>query len=708
MPSDQQPCTTTFCEVLDAETYNNGKEEIHAVKDGEKYEVGNEATFDRFTLDQVNEVQDSEVEYQIVKAYVIDSRAQVLEATPNPSFIKNGLVSISLIDAPGLNRDTLSTTALFARQAEIDVIVFVVSAENHFTLSAKEFLWNASQEKAYVFIVVNKWKGIKDKARCMRIVGEQIKQLSPATWEARNELVHFVDAAEMIDFDDEDATTTHFDSISTSSPSFDHLEHSLRSFVLLKRSKSKLAPAQHYLLNLLADLSTLGSANLIAAATELAEALRNLERVKPIHERLSAQRDEVEEGVDKVEESVVERVRTATWSRLERAVGYISNGLVVPPVVAEAEADGITTTGFEGVDSILTPTELPVYPGVLGVWSWAEEVKKTLVRALEAEIRGAEDSARIETVAGVQKVMTELGDKYLPRSSSPSTEVATEQQRVFRPEVMFAKRRRGVGKLAARGMGIGLSLGVAGLGTGWTAQDFDLTLFDLFDLERLYKGGKVKPESITVEEDVSDSSVVSVISVGLGALSLFGSRAVTVKGAVEAIASVCDLLGSKSARKWAGPAVGIICTLSPILIFSSDARSYSHCHCHFTSAVGLAVYIIIDLPRAIPRNIGRKLRSTLSSSLTSPSASSSYPTPAGPPTSFTTAHSDRIARETRKVLRLAGWDLRERFRAALAKSESERKEVEAGLEKSEKAKEWLEIFLEKVERTEEGVTGICL
>lgn len=118
------------------------------------------------------------------------------------------------------------------------------------------------------------------------------------------------------------------------------------------------------------------------------------------------------------------------------------------------------------------------------------------------------------------------------------------------------------------------------------------------------------------------------------------------------------------------------------------------------AAVGLAVYVVIDLPRAIPRNIGRKLESTLSSSLTAPSSS--------PPTSFSSAHSDRIARETRKVLRLAGWDLRERFRAALEKSANERKEIEATVGKAEGALTWLGGFVEQVGEETERVDGVVL
>lgn len=117
-----------------------------------------------------------------------------------------------------------------------------------------------------------------------------------------------------------------------------------------------------------------------------------------------------------------------------------------------------------------------------------------------------------------------------------------------------------------------------------------------------------------------------------------------------------------------------------------------------SAAVGLAVYVVIDLPRAIPYNIGRKLLHSLSSSSDA----------SAPITSFSLAHSDRIARETRKVLRLAGWDLRERFRAALEKSTAERKEVELKISKAEGALTWLEDFGDKVEKEQERVECVEL
>jgi mitofusin len=54
-----------------------------------------------------------------------------------------GVVDISLIDAPGLNHDNAKTKVVFPLQEEIDVVVFVASAEGHLTLLSKDFLFTA-------------------------------------------------------------------------------------------------------------------------------------------------------------------------------------------------------------------------------------------------------------------------------------------------------------------------------------------------------------------------------------------------------------------------------------------------------------------------------------------------------------------------------------------------------------------------------------
>ncbi|KAM0790165.1 hypothetical protein ACM66B_005484 [Microbotryomycetes sp. NB124-2] len=734
MPSDQQPCTTLFCEVLDATAFNEAREEIHAIRDMDAYDAKDKSTYDTYTLDEINDLQDPMTledrgiePYALLKAFVIDERAPPsasLDDTDtsdestiaNPSFIRNGLVSISLIDAPGLNRDTISTTALFARQSEIDVIVFVVSAENHFTLSAKEFLWNASREKAHVFIVVNKWSGIKDKKRCMRVVGEQIKQLSPKTWENRDELVHFVDAADVIDADDSTTETACADDVEMTP--FDHLEQSLRSFVLLRRTTSKLAPAKNYLTNLLGDLSTLAATNVDAASRELEAALERLDVVKPVHEKLVAQRDEVEDGVDRVEETVVQSVRNAAWSRLERALDYIAEGRLVEPMSTdELQQRAVVVVGKPGAESaaeggkVESPKELPAWQGLWNLWDWAADVKKALVKSLEAEIRAAEDEARAQTSEGVRQVVNDIGSKFVSPSPSSTNAKGAEsepkQERVFRPEVMFAKRRRGLGKLSARGVSAGLGLGTAGglgLGSSWTATDFDVSFFDLFDFERLFaagqwfklgslssattsgdggSGGKTRSSRSkrlikAAEDDSLETS--AILGLGIGSIGMLGGRVVGVKGTLDSVTRFFEMLGSDKARRWAGPVFGVL-------------------------SIGLAAYIIVDLPRAIPRNIGRKLALALTSNEEQDQHQYSHQQQQQP-TTFSSAHAERIAKETRKVLRLAGWDLRERFRHALQQSEKDRREVEAVVDKSKLALSWLAEFDHKVVREQQTVRAV--
>lgn len=60
------------------------------------------------------------------------------------------------------------------------------------------------------------------------------------------------------------------------------------------------------------------------------------------------------------------------------------------------------------------------------------------------------------------------------------------------------------------------------------------------------------------------------------------------------------------------------------------------------------------------------------------------------------------------MLRLAGWDLRERFRAALLKSEVERREVEERVAKGRKAGEFLAEFVESVDECRQKVEAVVL
>ncbi|KAF8073521.1 transmembrane GTPase fzo1 [Lyophyllum atratum] len=611
MPVDQQPCTTAFCEVHDA-AENQGKEEVHVLKEGVTYDINDDATFVRGTIAELEQiVADNEEKQQMIKLYLADTRA------PSESLLNNGVVDISLIDAPGLNRDSLKTTAVFARQEEIDVVVFVVSAENHFTLSAKEFLWNASNEKAYLFIVVNKYDQIKNKEKCRRLVLEQIKQLSPRTYEDAQDLVHFVDSATALQ-------------PYTANPAFDDLESSLRSFVLVKRSKSKLQPVSTYLSNLLSDIELLAGANAIVADAELEEARDNLNQARPILEKMKSGRDSLENGLEATEEEGVDRVASKTRSILTAALECVGQGKL-------------------GVEKPVVP--MPTYPGVLGIWDYARDVRRALLASLDAAVKLAEDEARVITSAGVEKIK-DLGEVHLPDGVERS-------RRVFMPEAMFSAVRRGAkGSKSRRSSSHGSNAivagGLHGLGIGLAQRPdmLETTFLDLFDVHHqllLHFGD----EGVKDDEDHPlwvVPSALSLLSVGVGTLTMVGGQAVGARGLIEGVLRITDLVGNESTRKWAAPILGAV-------------------------TIGLTAYLILELPSSIPRTVGRRVRASVTRK-------------DGEGEIFVDVHAGRVSKETRKVLRLASWDLRERFRGAMEERSKEVKAAEETEKKALRAKEW--------------------
>ncbi|KAF9027533.1 transmembrane GTPase fzo1 [Hymenopellis radicata] len=603
MPVDQQPCTTAFCEVHDA-AENNGVEEVHVIADGVTYDMNDESTFTRSKLQDLEDiVGENENNEKMLKLYLADSRA------PAESLLNNGVVDISLIDAPGLNRDSLKTTALFARQEEIDVVVFVVSAENHFTLSAKEFLWNASNEKAYLFIVVNKYDQIKNKDKCRRLVLEQIKQLSPRTYEDAEDLVHFVDSASALQ-------------PFTANPSFDDLESSLRSFVLVKRSKSKLHPASTYLVNLLSDVDLLAGANALVADAEIRQAKEEIELAKPVLEKMQSSREALEESLEIVEETGANATASKTRNVLTDALERVGQGKL-------------------GVDSMAMPS----YPGLLGIWSYAREVKKALLTSLDMAVKVAEDEARVVTSNSVDQIKN-LAEEHLPAG-------VERNRRVFMPEAMFsAVRKNGKGHKSRRSSMTGAVVagGVHGLGIG-LAQRTDMletTFLDLFDIHHAMY---VHLGDGKCDEEASTPTALGLISVGVGALTMVGGQAVGARGIIEGIIRVTDLLGNETAKKWAAPVLGA-----------------------FT--IGLTAYLVLELPNSIPKTVGRRVKASV------------IRADGEEEDTFIDIHAGRISRETRKVLRLASWDLRGRFTNAMEERGKEVKSAEETEKRAVRAKEW--------------------
>lgn len=169
VPQDQQPCTAMFCEVIDYRE-NDFKEEVHGIVDLPKYNRSDPTTFTRFELGDLKKiVADDMSPYYMLKVYCQDyckdETNNTSEHTPKQSteskakvmrdsLLHNGVVDVTLIDSPGLNIDLSKTLALFSQQEEIDIVLFVVHAENQFTLSVSSdlFLLSHPQGANCVFI----------------------------------------------------------------------------------------------------------------------------------------------------------------------------------------------------------------------------------------------------------------------------------------------------------------------------------------------------------------------------------------------------------------------------------------------------------------------------------------------------------------------------------------------------------------------------
>ncbi|KAJ3023872.1 mitofusin [Thoreauomyces humboldtii] len=311
VPDDQQPCTALFAEVVDAEQ-NDGVEEVHGINDPLAYNRLDPSTFTRFDFRHLREVvEDNEEDYELLKVYCKDKRGR------SESLLHNGVVDISLIDSPGLNIDSIKTTALFSQQEEIDVIVFVVNAENHFTLSGRDFLTTAGKEKAYIFIVVNRFDQIRRKDRCRRDILEQIRQISPMTYDNADTLVHFVSAKECLNHVEGESTE------GTMVPDFHKLEEQLRTFILEKRSRSKLAPAKIYLHNLLVDVATVAQYNTSVAARTAQEIAEEMEDNSPVYDRMLEIKEQVLENIDRTIDDTAAIVQAYTQRELSYFLDHV-------------------------------------------------------------------------------------------------------------------------------------------------------------------------------------------------------------------------------------------------------------------------------------------------------------------------------------------------------------------------------------------------
>lgn len=520
LPEDQQPCTSIFCEVLDARE-NDRLEEVHAVYQDKTYNRQDESTYKPYPLDHLEEVvQDNETYYQC-KIYIKDARSV------DQSLLNNGAVDISIIDAPGLNADSIQTTAVFARQEEIDVVVFVVDAANRFTLSAKEFIMQAAHEKAYIFMVVNGYDKIKDKRRCEAAILEQVKRLSPDTFKDSSDLVHFVSSnaipvAPLVSIEgrggpggggdggggsssslpDQDSNPAEDDGDADPSPKhgspgegkgkdkekiedFEHLESELRRFVLEKRERSKFAPAKTYLLNINNDLRGLAQHNRALAHSELERVSNELAQLNPEYEESTNACREVTAEVDGEIEQTSSEIYSTTRQSLNSAIAHLANGDL-------------------GVE----------YPGLWNAFQYAEEIKGAMLAQVSAAVGSCEDDARIKTGLGVgfiaQKGLSNLSSAW----DAP----------IFRPEKMFKSKSHALVRQV----------------------DTQIEIWDFFDVSGMWER----------QEKVAGTSMALTVAGVLGSRALGGGSLGWLDGALGAV----RIVGTKNVKHLILPGIATAST----------------------------------------------------------------------------------------------------------------------------------------------------
>ncbi|KAJ3011737.1 UNVERIFIED_CONTAM: mitofusin [Siphonaria sp. JEL0065] len=392
VPSDQQPCTALFCEVVDA-IQNNNIEEVHGIVNAALYNQNDPSTYTAFKIDILRDVvEDNEPGYEMLKVYCHDARNG-----KEDSVLHNGIVDISLIDSPGLNIDSMKTTNLMAQQEEIDVI-------------GREFLQNAGKEKAFVFVVVNRFDQIRRTDRCKRDILKQISEISPGTYQHADQLVHFVAAKKILENTADAASRADFTC----------LEDNLRSFILEKRARSKLNPAKLFLGNLLNDLAILCSYNHTLSAVKSVEISNTLSESAPAYDRMLRIKEQFLDDLDRTIDETASR--------------------------SQAFARDQLSTFLEGVETYVEDIE---WGGVLGMWQYARDLRNAVYRMAAVRLRRCEDFA-VKSSVGCVKNIEAMAESCIEKPPTVNMDVVT---------TAFEDGSAEAGRAAAMSMFVPLELG---------------------------------------------------------------------------------------------------------------------------------------------------------------------------------------------------------------------------------------------------------
>ena len=80
-------------------------------------------------------------------------------------------------------------------------------------------------------------------------------------------------------------------------------------------------------------------------------------------------------------------------------------------------------------------------------------------------------------------------------------------------------------------------------------------IFDVWHYFSVHFGDGAVSKDIEAKDELQ-AMALSVISVGVGALMMVGGKPLGTQGIMEGIVYITDLLGNKTAHKWAMPVIG--------------------------------------------------------------------------------------------------------------------------------------------------------
>ena len=330
LPTDQQPCTQSFCEIIPFE----GDQTISKIKAYRNINLDMQTEGD--DIDQLKmqiELQDEDSQYKWFKIFV---------STPMYMNFANNQIAVSFIDSPGLNTDLFKTTSLFNQQQDIDVIVFVINASFHLTLSGREFLQQAAKEKEQIFFVVNKTDEIENFKKCKKLISKQLREILPETFEDAQNLIHFVSAklylknlhevdfipSKKIDVNTEDDNIKT--SLSKFTADFDNMKQSLVNFLYLKRSISKLAPAKTFATKILQDILELTTYNVRIMKSESLNIESNIKTASQLVRRQEEEDLELKYQINEITSNTAEACFVETRKLAESFSDEISKNMKFP------------------------------------------------------------------------------------------------------------------------------------------------------------------------------------------------------------------------------------------------------------------------------------------------------------------------------------------------------------------------------------------